>query len=95
MNKILTIFAAALISFSAVADQHSAVEAEVLDTVKAFNEAYARNDVEHYFSYFADDADMYWAGARQTTSGYYIEWAATIDAGGAGWENFNSKVVPS
>ena len=83
MYKILTLFAAALISFSAVADQHSSLEAEVLDTVKVFNEAYADNDVERYFSYFAKDADMYWSGARQTVSGYHEEWAATIDAGGA------------
>jgi len=83
MYKILTLFAAALISFSAVADEHSAVEAEVRDTVNAFNQAYADNDVEHYFSYFARDADMYWSGARQTVSGYQEEWVATIDAGGA------------
>ncbi len=83
MYKILTLFAAALISFSVVADQHSSAEAEVLDAVNAFNEAYASNDVEAYFIYFAADADMYWAGARQTTSGYYEEWVATIGAGGA------------
>ncbi len=82
MYKILTLFAAALISFSVVADQHSSAEAEVLDAVNAFNEAYARNDVEAYFIYFAADADMYWAGARQTKSGYHEEWVATIDAGG-------------
>ncbi len=83
MSRLLTLFAAALISFAAVADQHSAVEAALLDTFKAFNEAYVRNDVERYFSYFADDADMYWSGARQTVSGYHEEWAATLDAGGA------------
>ncbi len=92
MYKILTIFAAALISFSAVADQHSAVEAEVLDAVKAFNGAYASNDVEGYFSHFADDGDMFWEGARQTASGYHEEWAATIDAGGAVEKNEASDV---
>jgi len=83
MNKILILLAAALISLSAVADQHSAVEAEVRDAAKAFNGAYARNDVESYFSHFVDDATMYWAGVRQTTAGYREEWDATIGAGGA------------
>jgi ketosteroid isomerase-like protein len=83
MYKLLTLIAAALISFSAVADQHSAVEAEVRDAAKAFNGAYARNDVEGYFSHFADDATMFWEGTRQTTSGYREEWDATIGAGGA------------
>lgn len=82
MNKILTIIAVALISFSAVADQHSSVEAEVREAVKAFNGTYASNDVKGYFSHFADDADMFWGGGRQTKSEYHEEWVATIEAGG-------------
>lgn len=83
MYKILTLIAAALISFSAMADQHSAAEAELRDAVRLFNGAYANNDVNSYFSYFADDADMFWGGVRQTKSAYQEEWTATIDAGGA------------
>ena len=83
MKKMLTLIAAALISFPAVADQHSAAEAEVRDAVQGFNGAYAKNDVERYFSYFADDADMFWGGGRQTKSAYHEEWVATISAGGA------------
>ena len=83
MNKILTLFAAALMSLSTVADQHNTVESEIYDTVTSFNETYADNDVERYFSYFAEDADMYWSGARQTTAGYRDEWVATVEAGGA------------
>lgn len=83
MNKLLILLAACLIALSAVADQHKSVEAEVRDAVKAFNGAYARNDVNGYFSYFDDNADMFWAGARQTAAGYRVEWVATIDAGGA------------
>jgi len=98
MNKILTCFAAALISFSAVADQHSSVGAEVRDVVKAFNGAYATNDVEGYFSHYTDDAMLYFYGARQKVSAYHEEWAAMVDAGGAVEKNELSdiqvKVMP-
>ena len=83
MKKILTFFAAVLMSFPAVADQHGAAEAEVRDAVKSFNVTYAKNDVEGYFSHFADDADLFWGGGRQSKSAYHEEWVATIEAGGA------------
>lgn len=83
MTKWMTLIAAALVSISAVADPQGAAQAEVREAVIAFNQAYEDNDVDRYFSYFAEDADMYWAGARQTTAGYREEWLATIEAGGA------------
>lgn len=92
MNKILIFISAALLSFSAVADQHSAVEAEVREAVKAFNGAYAGNDVEGYFSHYADDAMVYFLGARQKVSAYHEEWAAMIDAGGAVEKNELSDI---
>lgn len=83
MNKILTILVAALISFSAVADQHSAAEAEVRDAVKAFNSAYGSNKVEDYFGHFVDDASLYWYGARQEVSAYHEQWTELVSTGGA------------
>lgn len=56
MNKVLTCRVAALMSFAAMAAQHSAAEAEVLAAVKAFNGACASNDVDRYFSHYSDDA---------------------------------------
>lgn len=92
MTKIMTCVAAVLISFSAVADQHSAVEAEVRAAVKAFNGTYASNDVDGYFSHYADDAMLYFYGARQMVSAYHEEWAAMVDAGGAVEKNELSDI---
>lgn len=92
MNKFLTCLAAVLISFSALAEQHSATEAEVRDAVKAFNGAYASNDVEGYFNHYADDAMLYFFGARQDVSVYHEEWAAMVDAGGAVEKNELSDI---
>lgn len=92
MNKILACLVAVLLSFSAVADQHSAVEAEVRDAVKSYNGAYGGNKVEAYFSHFADDADLYWYGARQQLSAYHEEWSALVEGGGGVEKNELSDI---
>ena len=82
MRKLPGIIAAILISAPALADQHGQAEAELRDVVIAFNEAYADNDMALYFSYFAEDADMYWSGSRHTTAAYRDDYTATVEAGG-------------
>lgn len=92
MNKIMTCLVAVVISFSAMAEQHGMAEAEVRAAVKAFNGAYASNQVEDYFSYYADDAMLYFYGARQKVSAYHEEWAEMVDAGGAVEKNELSDI---
>ncbi len=92
MNNILTCLVAALISFSAMADQHSSADAAVRDSVKAFNGAYASNKVEDYFSHYTDDATLYWFGARQKVSAYHEEWTELLDTGGAVEKNELSDI---
>ncbi|MGD8359293.1 MAG: hypothetical protein PVG42_14660, partial [Lysobacterales bacterium] len=65
MKRILTCLAALLISLPAMADPSDTAEAAVRDAVKAFNAAYAENRVDDYFGYYADDASLYFYGARQ------------------------------
>ena len=93
MKRTLAFLTAALVSVFAMADHHEAAEAELREAVIAFNKAYEDDDVEHYFSFFAEDADMYWSGARQTTAGYRDDWIATVEAGGAVEKNGVSDLV--
>ena len=93
MKITLTLFVAALISFPAVADQHGDAAAELREVVIAFNKAYADNDMERYFSYFAEDADMYWSGTRHKTAAYRDEYSAEVEAGGAVEKNDVSGLV--
>ena len=92
MKKLLTCFVAVLISVSTMAEHHSSAEAEIYAAVEAFNKAYATNDVEGYFGYYADSATLYFYGARQNLAAYHEEWSATIDAGGAVEKNDTSDV---
>ena len=99
MKKILSCFAIALFSFSTMAAHHSSVEAEVSEAAKAFNTAYTTNDVQTYFSFYTDDAVLYFFGARQKVSDYREEWAASIKAGGGVEKNevsdLHIQVMPS
>jgi len=99
MSKILSCLVIALFSFSAMAENHSSVKAEVMDAAEAFDAAYASNDVETYFSFYTDDAVVYFYGARQKVSDYKEEWTASIEAGGGVEKNEMSdlhvQVMPS
>ena len=56
MKKILGGFAIALISLSAMAEHHGAENEGLHAAIQAFDHAYATNDVETYFGFYADDA---------------------------------------
>ena len=74
------------------ADNHGAVEAEVLRLVKEFNKAYATNQVDDYFGFYASNASLYYFGERQSLEGYNKEWHEMVAAGGAVQRNDISDV---
>lgn len=92
MSKTLSCLAIVLFSFSAMAEHHNSVEAEVRAASEAFDAAYATNDVETYFGFYTDDAVVYFYGARQKVSDYKEEWTAMIEAGGGVEKNEMSDV---
>jgi ketosteroid isomerase-like protein len=82
-----------LLSFPVFAEHHLSVEAEVREASEAFNTAYATNDVEAYFGAYADDAAVFFYGARQDMSAYHEEWSAMVDAGGGVEKNEMSDLL--
>ena len=82
MKTILSGFAIALISLSAMAEHHGSEHADLHAAIEAFNTGYATNDVETYFGFYADDATVYFYGARQDMAAYHEEWIALMEAGG-------------
>lgn len=92
MNKILVTLVAVLVAVPASADQHASAEAEVIETVRAFNNAYAMNDVDAYFGYYADDAEVYFYGRRRDASEYRAEWATIVAMGATVEKNALSDI---
>jgi len=93
MRKFLSCIVIALMSFSASAEHHGAEHADLHAAIKAFDHAYATNDVETYFGFYAEDATVYFYGARQDVSAYHEEWIALMEAGGGVEMNEMSDLV--
>ena len=92
MKMLLTCLVAVLIPISTMAEHHNSAETEVRVAVEAFNDAYATNDVEGYFSYYTDDAALYFYGERHKVADYHVEWSAMVDSGGTVEKNDPSDV---
>jgi ketosteroid isomerase-like protein len=82
-----------LTGFAAFAAQHATVDAEVQAAVDGFNTAYATNDADEYFGYYADGATVFFSGARQDMAAYEEEWRALIAAGDGVVANELSDIV--
>ena len=82
MKRVLGCLIIVLMSFSVMAEHHGSEDADLNAAIKAFDHAYATNDIETYFSYYADDATVYFYGARQDVDAYHVEWTAMKEAGG-------------
>ena len=66
-----------------MAEHHGAENAELHAAIKAFDHAYANNDVEIYFSFYADDAVVYvGGGSRVDMAAYHDMWTELMEAGG-------------
>lgn len=82
MRYLKMLMLAVLLPLATMADNHEGVEAEIREAEKTFNGAYASNDVDTYFSFYTEDATLYFFGARQRVTDYNEEWHAMIAAGG-------------
>ena len=93
MKNRIAVLVATLISFAALAAHHESALDEVRAAVEGFDTAYATNDVEGYFGYYAEGATVYFYGARQDLSAYHEEWTAMMAAGGGVEVNEMSDLV--
>ncbi|MEX0827779.1 MAG: nuclear transport factor 2 family protein [Haliea sp.] len=82
MKALMACLIIALQSLSALADHHGSGNADLDSAINAFNHAYANNDVETYFDFYADGASVYFYGARQDVAAYHEEWIDLVEAGG-------------
>jgi ketosteroid isomerase-like protein len=91
MRKLLLCLLVAVLPGLAQGAHHE-TEAEILALAEAFNTAYATNKVDAYFSFYAQDAELYFFGARQDIAAYKKEWQALMAAGGGVEKNTMSDI---
>ena len=61
------------------------IEDEIAKIESEFNQAYERNELDKYFSYYAADVTLWFPSGRETLEGYKKDWYGLI-AGGGGVE---------
>ena len=93
MKNLVICVAILVLPLVTYAGDGKSAESEVRAAAADFNDAYMTNDIERYFSYYADDAVVYWFGERQDMSAYHDEWKAMIEAGGGVETNEVSQEV--
>ena len=72
----------ALLPLSAMAQQQSEEHADLYAAIKAFDHAYATNDTDTYFDYYAESATVFYSGDRQDLAAYSESWPKFMEAGG-------------
>jgi len=72
--------------------QAPSTASEIEKLVVAFNQAYERNDLEQYFSYYADDVTQWFESGRVSLADYKKDWYALIAAGGGVEKNAISDI---
>jgi ketosteroid isomerase-like protein len=82
MSKILSYLVILIMPFSVMAEHHGEKNADLHAAIKAFDHAYANNDVEKYFNFYADDATAYFGDGRVDITAYHKMWIDLIAAGG-------------
>lgn len=82
MKRIMSCIIILLMSLSAMAEQPSEENADLHAAIRAFDHAYATNDTNTYFDYYAEGATLFYSGARQDLDAYAKSWPELIAAGG-------------
>jgi len=71
-----------LVTITAASARQAGPAAEVRDLTRAVNAAYAANDLDKYFSYYADDLTQWWPSGRVSLASYHESWTKFVKSGG-------------
>ena len=82
MTYLLMSLFAILLPLSVQGGGNAAVEKEIKDNVMKFNGTYAENDLDAYFSFYAEDATLIFGGGRTAVADYSKSWHELIAGGG-------------
>jgi ketosteroid isomerase-like protein len=79
--KISTLCSCALLAFGLSALANAGPKADIRQLEQEFNAAYAANDLDKYFGYYADDAILWFPEGRTDIPSYKKEWTEYIKGG--------------
>jgi len=98
VKKLLSCLFTVLIATPIMAAHHALAKEEVYAAIEGFDDACATNEVETYFAYYSEGADLFFLGQRQGISAYHEEWSVMVEPGGRVEKNdipdVNIRVLP-
>ena len=81
--KLTSAFVFCFLSICSVsAAENEAVEKKIMQLTLLFNQQYEDNDLDGYFSHYADDVTQWWPEGRVSLADYKKEWYDLIGNGG-------------
>ena len=80
--KFSTLYPVALLLFGWTALANAGPKADISQLETEFNAAYGANDLDKYFSYYSDDAILWFPDGRTDIPSYKKEWTEFIKSGG-------------
>lgn len=63
-------------------EERARIEAEILELNSQLDKAYQSNDLDKYWSFYADDITQIWDSGHVTLEQYKKDWTALIEGGG-------------
>jgi ketosteroid isomerase-like protein len=72
----------ACVAFAATVSAQTDAAGDIRRLTADVNAAYARNDLEKYFSYYADDLTQWWPSGRVGLASYRDSWTKFVKSGG-------------
>src|SRR3981081_427575 len=82
LMKSPTLDSVGLLLFGWTALANAGPKADISQLETEFNTAYGANDLDKYFSYYSDDAILWFPDGRTDSRSYKKEWTEFIKSGG-------------
>jgi ketosteroid isomerase-like protein len=80
--KSSTLYSVALVLLGWTALANAGPKADISRLETEFNAAYGANDLDKYFSYYSDEAILWFPEGRTDVPGYKKEWTQFVNSGG-------------
>ncbi|EED36326.1 hypothetical protein NOR51B_2276 [Luminiphilus syltensis NOR5-1B] len=93
IGKAVSCLFLVMLPFAVCAEHHGDEHADLYAAIAAFDESYSTNDPDTYFGLYAENATVYFFGARQDMAEYQQFWKEMIGAGGGVDKNEVSDLV--
>ena len=82
VDRSFALIACVVLSGVIASGRQTGLATDIRELTHAVNAAYAANDLDKYFSYYADDLTQWWPSGRVSLASYRESWTKFVKSGG-------------